>query len=286
MRRRSLLILVVACVSLLLTAIPVLASSDLKNYLPTIAASHESYHDSQIDGAMLSDGSIQVSVTAPDGTSIFESRYPVEKPDGRYLEWQYRIEPVLSRSTRLDQSTFMTLEAMTLAAKDIVRMIRRGGTPEGTSRVRSAGFVVRPEDDYGCDWPANDLSCTSVGNCCDEHDRCYAENDCEALSWTGYATPACILCNTNAVFCITTGLGSNGQPSECCAAGNCGQPRPVASSPFGSGPLGPLTGPPDWDAASPGGGGGGWTTTTTGGTTISVGGGWCRFPNGQIVPCG
>jgi hypothetical protein len=264
MRRKTYLIPVAVC--FLFIAIPLFSQPSL----PTIRAVHESYARYQVEGVMLSDGSIRVLIeTSRDGTPVFESRYPVEKADGRYLEWRYQIGSGFSRSTRLGESDYPTLEAMTLAAKDIVRMIVRGDTPESKSTVKkstvnSTRFVVRPEDNYVCYSPIDTLISTDSGNCCDTLDACYLQNGCKEASWSGWLPPACVDCNLAVAQCLIFGIGSTGEKAGCCLAGNCGQPRPVGGGfLFPDGPEGPLTGPPDWDAASPGGGGipGGSVTT-------------------------
>ena len=53
-------------------------------------------------------------------------------------------------------------------------------------RVAQRRFVPRPEDNYGCDWPFEGLSCTAAGNCCDTHDLCFYANSCDVTSWLGF----------------------------------------------------------------------------------------------------
>ncbi|MGA8807673.1 MAG: hypothetical protein WB973_07320 [Thermoanaerobaculia bacterium] len=233
-----------------------------------------------------------MAITAADGTPVFESRYPVEKADGKYLEWHYQVEPLLSKSTALDQNTVPKLNEMTVAAKEIVRMIRKGETPELPSRVTAQRrFVPRPEDNYGCDWPFEGLSCTATGNCCDTHDLCFYANSCDVTSWLGLGSAVCTACNAAVTACITAGIGTTGQPSYCCTTGTCGQPRPADGGDFGPGGGGSID--PghsifniDPDPGSNGsGGGGGWFGSTTFGTSIWVNNGLCRFPDGTVVPC-
>ena len=123
---------------------------------------HESYRSYYVDGVTRADGSIIVSIAQLDGKVIFESHFPVVKPDGRYIEWQYYGETAYSMSRRVDDTTTRTVEGMTTSAKDVVRAIQRGHVT-GSHRAKI-------EDKYGCDFPFEDFSCTSAGNCCDAHD--------------------------------------------------------------------------------------------------------------------
>src|SRR5690242_18068639 len=95
-----------------------------KSWLPVLGSVHETYVRHQVEGYALSDGTIHVAIHAEDGSILFESRYPVEKTDGKYLEWQYNGTPKFSHSTRFDDKAAPTLQSMTIAAKDILRMMK------------------------------------------------------------------------------------------------------------------------------------------------------------------
>lgn len=206
--------------------------------------------------------------------------------DGKHLSWWYRDEQTYSNSTPITDTRVVTLRQMTIAAKDIVRMIKRGTIPSVVDpelpKSDSSNRNPRTEDNFGCDAPFESLSCTSVGFCCDIHDACYAAYNCDALSWLGLSSPACTLCNQTLVTCI--GLGGTGQPSSCCASGNCGNERPIIDAGEGIAPadVGP------YDQIGPGDPltGGGWLRNGTPWGTIWTAGGWCKMPDGQILPCG
>lgn len=90
--------------------------------------------------------------------------------------------------------------------------------------------TMRPQDLRGCDPPANFLSCTPKGACCDEHDRCYASNDCDSSSWLRSAlNPMCHICNLVAADCVLT---KNPGPSECCFTGACMTQCPCTGQPY------------------------------------------------------
>lgn len=82
-------------------------------------------------------------------------------------------------------------------------------------------------DNWGCDLPSrfsSIASCGPKGRCCDIHDACYKKHGCSAGSWTSAPWRKCqILCNAPAVACFTSAIPVG--RSECCARGNCGQPR-------------------------------------------------------------
>jgi len=61
----------------------------------------------------------------------------------------------------------------------------------------------------GCDPPfPHCLEYPSVRECCDKHDECYEDNDCDQTSWLGFAHNAnCFLCNAQAALCIVKALG-------------------------------------------------------------------------------
>src|SRR5205085_3924877 len=129
------------------------------------------------------------------------------------------------------------------------------------------------------------------GNCCDQHDFCYALWGCDALSWLGLSSPMCTACNEAVVACITLNIFNNGQPSECCAAGNCGQPRPADY--YGT-PTGIVDDPKSWEdlVIGDGGGGGGGSGTMPGYMTyftpygsVSYGAGTCKIqtPWGEVT---
>lgn len=257
--------------------------ADEKSWLPVLGSVHETYVRHQVEGYALSDGTIHVTIHDEDGSVLFESRYPVENTgrDGKYLVWQYYGTPKFSRSTRFDDKAAPTLQSMTIAAKDILRMMKTNPPFMAAPDTRNGPpRKIAPNDDYGCDSIAGSITCTSSGNCCDQHDECYFVFGCDAYSWLGSANPACTLCNEAVVACITLGINNTGQPSECCALGNCGSPRPA-----GGGFDGPYY--QDWQSAGGyGGTSGGWTGGGTGGGSTGTSGGWCRFPDGQILPCG
>lgn len=239
-----------------------------------------------------------MAITAADGTPVFESRWPVERPDGKYLEWQYQVEPLLSKSTRLDENAVPKVNEMTAAAKEIVRMIRKGETPESPSRVMAQRrFVPRAEDNYGCDWPIEGLSCTASGNCCDTHDLCYYANSCDVTSWLGLGSAACAACNAAVTACITAGIGTTGHPSYCCTTGTCGLPRPADGGDFGFGGSGGFIDPglgifnlqqlPE-NPSSGGWWGGGWGSFNEGGGTGFGYSGVCTMWDGLkfvTLPC-
>ncbi|HTD83113.1 MAG TPA: hypothetical protein VK648_04915 [Gemmatimonadaceae bacterium] len=213
------MLLTVPVLCLLMFVVPISAQTDDgAARLPTIDRVHEHFVSVDVDGVVLSDGSIHVTITETDGTAIFQSDFPVVKPDGRYLEWEYRGLQHYSMSRRVDRLTMRTLEEMVHSAKDIVRAIKRG-------HISNGKWVLKTNDQYGCDWPFDDLSCTTRGNCCDTHDACFETFGCNALSWLGLQSVICEGCNIALAACVATGEGSNNLPSECCAARVCGQER-------------------------------------------------------------
>ena len=255
--------------------------ADEKSWLPVLGSVHETYVRHQVEGYALSDGTIHVTIHGEDGSLLFESRYPVETNGGggKYLEWQYYGTPKFSHSARFDNDV-PTLQSMTIAAKDIVRMMKTNPPFMAAPDTRTGPpRKIAPNDDYGCDSIAGPIECTSSGNCCDQHDQCYFAFGCDASSWLGSANPLCTACNEAVVACILFGVNNTGQPSDCCAAGTCGYPRPEGGG-F-DGPYNQVWGP----AGGYGGTSGGWTAGSggSGGSTTS---GWCRFPDGQILPCG
>src|SRR5436309_1734367 len=120
---RSALFVTFGCA--LFVAAPLLAQST-PVYLPVVEQIDELYAYYDLHGVRFSDGSILVSVAQKDGEVVFESRCPVVKSDGKYIEWQYLREPRLSMSRRLNPNAIRTLKEMAFNAKDIVRLIRRG----------------------------------------------------------------------------------------------------------------------------------------------------------------
>lgn len=288
--RKPGILLALACV--LLCAVPLFAQPERVPRLPIIDQIHETYVQYDVNGVTSSDGSIYVSIATKDGQIVFESRFPVIKADGKYLEWHYLAEPGFSMSRRLGPNAVRTVQGMTFAAKDIVKAIRRGHVDANgkfVPRADSKNFAVKADDNYGCDWPFDDMSCTANGNCCDTHDACYLVFNCDALSWLGLESPMCTACNEAVVACITLGIFNNGQPSECCAAGNCGQERPPNYYQSGGGfNLGNKTWEELFQGDGGGGGGGGtiWELLTTPWGQVIVGGGECWFPNGDCIPCG
>lgn len=208
-----------------------------------------------------------VTITTSDVGPVLEILYPIEKADGRYVEWAYLGEPRVANSTLVDTETYPTLDGMMFAAKDILRMIKSGYNPD------SANPTV-PHDTWGCDSIFRDLQCTSNGNCCDVHDLCYTAYDCTYWSWIGISNPGCIGCNALVTSCYLYGVGNTGQPSECCALGNCGRQRcpgiyswnPNCTPIWGDTPPG---GPLDLvQDSSGGGGGGGWSSVPDGSTSV------------------
>ena len=237
---------------------------------------HQSYRSYHVDGVTLSDGTITISIEDAGGKVIYESRFPVVRSDGRYIEWKYYGEMSYSMSRRVDDATVRTVPGMIASAKDVVRAIRRG-------RV-SATHRPTIEDNYGCDFPFEDLSCTPAGNCCDTHDTCYWAFNCDAVSWLGLESTFCTACNVALVACIVNGTGGNGMPSTCCAAGNCGQPNPTFYfGGFGSGKDGGSEVMDREMVVAMSGGGGSFGDTPWG--TIYYGGGNCTFPDGTVIPC-
>ncbi len=96
------------------------------------------------------------------------------------------------------------------------------------------GHKPVPMNTAGCDgFGSVDLhkyDCTNAGECCDVHDQCYYDNNCDANSWTTNEGTACSNCNRAVVACfLGVGLTSPGPsgfglgaPSACCSLGNCG----------------------------------------------------------------
>ena len=181
---------------------------------------NESYAEYDVHGLSFGDGSIRVSVVTKDGNLQFESRYPVSKKDGRYFEWRHFGQPAYSMSRRLDPGAVRTLASMMFAAKDVVRTIKRGHLESDGKLVAEHGgrlmpasgakFAIKPEDNFGCEWPFEDMSCTSNGNCCDTHDMCYELYGCDALSWLGLQSYLCSGCNELTVACVTLGTNNSG----------------------------------------------------------------------------
>lgn len=97
--------------------------------------------------------------------------------------------------------------------------------------------MARTQDNRGCDFPFEHWSCTPKGGCCDEHDSCYANRECNMASWAcggpglisyvmceaGGGAP-CALCNGAVVLCFA--FQSPG-PAACCSdyQDPCGTPR-------------------------------------------------------------
>jgi hypothetical protein len=243
------------------------------------------------------DGHIKVTIQSSDALVSFESNYPVRHSNGNYLEWEYAGAVRLFASIKVPSSVTPSATSMLIAGKDIVRLIARGSRPsvyelaaakasqlvDVTWRHRLYAalpvYNARLYDNYGCDWPFKDWSCTSSGNCCDKHDECYALNNCNALSWLGLGSLDCINCNNAVQECLEGGVANNGQPSQCCAAGNCGQSNGGALG--GGGPDNQDV-PPDF-----GGGGSPWggSIYQTPWGNVGYAGGICTFPDGTQVPC-
>lgn len=83
----------------------------------------------------------------------------------------------------------------------------------------------------GCDAPLQGYSCTDLGQCCDDHDRCILRH-CPLGCGSALEPPArglrcpvaCEACHTAVRRCFLTGLARGGPgPSRCCALGICGQ---------------------------------------------------------------
>ena len=274
----------------LLFAATLFAQDARDGSLVVIEEVHEHYATLDLDGVVMSDGSIRVTIAELDGSSVYVSRFPVVKADGKYLEWEYRGETPYSMSRRVDEIAVRTLQDMTRAAKDVVRLIKTNRVP---GMDRPGQLAVKVDDNHGCDWPFEALSETSAGNCCDSHDICYAAFRCDGLSWLGLNSYMCGACNLQLVACIGDADGSYGstfQPSECVSQGNCGQPR--SANVWGNfsdvdlgGALNLELLPHD---GSGGGGGVGSIHTTPWGQIHqgAYGPGTCRFPDGQVIPCG
>lgn len=277
------LLLVAAIVAAILAAPPAVADTSNEFRLRTESI-HEVHDNRLVTATAYDDGFFHVEIQGTDGQLLFESSYPVRRDDGYYIDWTYHGVPSISRSNLIGPEVSPTLRTMTFAAKDIVRMIDRGLAPGSQSRT------PRTEDSFGCDMPGFlNVECTNRGNCCDVHDECYWAYECSWWSWLGVSNILCEGCNARAVVCVTTGLGSTGQPSACCAQGNCGAPR--CNGLYWDDPrctLGPppRSGPRDRDPApNPGNTGGGGGGGIPGGT-VSFPGATCCFPGGQCLPCG
>ena len=298
MRRKGVL---VGVLSVLLAAVSVSGENRLEkqrdNPLPVIDQVQEHYRLYDLEGRTLSDGTISVTISGKDGVPVFESRF-IQKADGKYIEWEYRGETPYSMSRKVDRNTIRTVQGMTTMAKDIVRVIRRGRINPDQSTWKHAGTdalkaKMKVDDNWGCDWPFDDLSCTPAGHCCDEHDNCYAIFNCDALSWLGLESVYCQGCNVVLAACVvdaSSGAGLSGMPSECCFQNNCGTPRTgVYFGDIGGGGGSEHTGPDNQYSSDPGGsgGGGGWTWIGyTPWGSIGIGGGTCTFPDGTVLPCG
>lgn len=191
---------------------------------PVIDSVSERYHGYSVEGRAYADGRLRVGVDAPDGTRVFESAYPINKADGRYLEWKYFGDTPVSNSTRLGPEILVRLDLMTLAAKNLVLTLDI--KPNITRRNAMRVGPITVTDQWGCDLPELvDFECTKWGNCCDTHDACFAQNNCSWWSWIGIASWDCKMCDAAAELCALTGIGSTGEPSQCCALNNCGQER-------------------------------------------------------------
>lgn len=163
------------------------------------------------------------SVSSPTGIETTLSDDAMEAPlltvQHDFVDNTFTVDhPELgySRTLAAEPGTTLSLEE---ANRKAVRMYRVMPTSaEAEDRVAY--------DNFGCDtdgWPVGPASCGQDGACCDSHDQCYSFFGCTALSWiTG--TDECKDCNDEVLHCIAT---TNPGPSSCCAAGNCGVPRPI-----------------------------------------------------------
>jgi hypothetical protein len=247
---------------------------------PVIETIRGPYGKRYVEATAHADGLFQVTVKDHDGRPLFQSVYPVKKADGHYVEWTYGRNGEVFRSNRIEPGTAVTLKTMTFAAKDIVRMMSRGFEPE-------------TQDEWGCDLPDfTGVECSDRGNCCDTHDECYAAFDCSAWSWLGISNIYCEACNLAVLICVTTGEGSNGQPSACCALGNCGTERCEGAKWNDASCAAFMAGAGDPNMKlyydpflTDGYGLGGGMGPISGGYSISTSGGVCRFPDGTSIPC-
>lgn len=64
----------------------------------------------------------------------------------------------------------------------------------------------------GCDLIGGGDSFTNQGACCDTHDKCYADNGCDANSWSTDEGAACSKCNADVAACFSN---STPGPSIC-----------------------------------------------------------------------
>jgi hypothetical protein len=242
--------------------------------LPVINMMSEHFRTYDLRGEAYSDGSIHIWATTANGARLFDSRYPVQKPDGKYLQWQYEGETAVTQSTPVPDSTIPSLEGMFFASRDVVKMLGGGEKPaDGSLVIAPTGerLHLAPLDDFGCDGFGG-VSCTNKGICCDIHDQCYADNGCRALSWLGLGSPACIGCNIDAVACFASPIPFG--PSACCYNGTCGQPRNPPPAQGGSGGDDGRN-PQNVDPGLGGYGGGGgfsWSWTPYGGVSVSYSG--------------
>jgi hypothetical protein len=263
------------------------ASLSPRQDLPSIDEVRETYALYDIEGVTTSDGSMRVSIYNKSAELIFESRFPVKKADGKYFEWKYYPQPGYSMSRHLDPQATRTLRGMIYSAKDVVRAFHRGFvSPDGKTfgTPRSGKFAIKALDNWGCDAPFESLTCTASGNCCDQHDDCYAIFNCDALSWLGLGSQFCTGCNEMVTLCITAGYNNSGYPSVCCYNGNCGQERPPGT--IGGGGGGECCPIFDQDGYVGGGGTGGYPVWTPWGTIWVGYNGTCTFSNGITIPCG
>jgi hypothetical protein len=293
MRRLAVLPVLVLVVAV---GLPARAGVREDHWSPIVDSLQEQHRTYTVAATAHADGLLQVSIKRQDGTPLFQSVYPVLTPDGRpLLEWTYYDADgsMLTRSNPVPAEVTPTISAMASAGKDIVRMVGNGLEP-GSHNIKPG--KIRTDDQWGCDLPEYaDIECTTRGNCCDFHDACYATGNCSYWSWLGVQNLWCEACNATVLLCITTGLGSSGQPSVCCQYGNCDVER-CESDPFNPDCFdGPIVTGPDKDlipGVEPSGGGGngagtpywGYSNPWVGGA--STGGGMCTFPNGAVVPCG
>ena len=239
--------------AVLVTSFLVLSAVAGEVQLPVVGVMSERYHGYDVRGEEYSDGSIHIWATTQSGKRLFDSRYPVQQPGGRVLQWTYDGERFVTQQTPIGDDAHPTLEGMFFASKDVVRMLDGGGKPSDGPLVRAPNgerFRIAPDDNWGCD-ELQSMSCSPKGVCCDIHDDCYYRNGCSALSWLGLGSPACGACNVEVVACLadTVHIGT----SVCCAMNNCGQPYQPGGGGVAEDERHPLNVDPDLGGSSGGG---------------------------------
>ena len=163
---------------------------------------------------------VRVDIKSTGGTLQFTVEFRITEEMGPVVE--YPLLPVPSDETMSSQPESVTLPL------DIEEIPTLEGAIAGAVMIHAqvSRASLNYYDRWGCDLPErfrHIASCGPKGACCDVHDACYRRYDCGAGSWTSAPWRECQWrCNAPAVVCFTSRFPG---PSECCARGNCGQPR-------------------------------------------------------------